>query len=149
MGTVAEEPRIRRITVRFTDKEYIQLRQQMENVDCLSAAKYLRARALNQTIQIRRDIRYSDRELRNQINRFSATVARIGVDYNQATKLLHTLSRKTRPDGSPVINARAVNYYLSKIYTMTKALCSSVDKLIDYIEQHDRSASQGEECDNT
>ena len=148
MGTVAEEPRDRRITVRFTEKEYIQLRQQMDNVDCLSAAKYLRARALNQTIQIRRDIRYSDRELRNQINRFSATVARIGVDYNQATKLLNSLSRQQRPDGSPVVNARAVNYYLAKIYTMTRNLCSSVNKLIDYIDTHDRSVSQGEGRNN-
>ena len=69
-----------------------------------------RNKVLNKRIKIDRSIVLTDRVFRNQINSLSAIVARIGVDYNQATKRFNSLVKQKRADGSPVINSRAANY---------------------------------------
>ena len=135
MGTPAGEPRRHRITVRFTDKEYAQLKAKMANNDYLSASKYIRARTLDEFIRIKKKIVLTDKNLRNQINNLTAKIERIGVDYNQATKRFNTLAKSRRQDGSPVINARAANYYLKKLYALTKDLKGEVDTLIDIVER--------------
>ena len=135
MGTPVAEPRCHQISVRFTEKEYIQLKAQMVNVDYLSAARYIRAKVLDRQIEIRKNVVLTDRELRNQINNLTAKLERIGVDYNQATRTFHSLNKKTRPDGSPVINARAANYYLRKLYSLTQDVKEEVDKLVDMVDR--------------
>ena len=125
------------VTVRFTEKEYLQMRTQMANMDYLSASRYIRDRVLNRQMEIRRNIRLTDRNLRNQINALTAAVGKIGVDYNQATKRFNTLAKAKRPDGSPVINARAANYYLSQLYYLTKDLIATVDKVVGIVSRLD------------
>ena len=125
------------VTLRFTEKEYIQLRAQMENVDYLSVSRYIRERVLNRQIVIKKDIVLTDRNLRNQINTLSSTVARIGVDYNQATKRFNSLAKQTRPDGSPVINARAANYYLSQLHLYTLQLIAELQKIVQIVSRLD------------
>ena len=75
----------------------------------------------------------TDRVFRNQINSLSAIVARIGVDYNQATKRFNSLVKEKRADGSPVINARAANYYLRQINAMTVELKKTMDQIIEMV----------------
>lgn len=135
MGTPSGEPRRHRITVRFTDKEYVQLKAQMANDDYLSTSKYIRAKTLDEHFRIRKKIVLTDRNLRNQINNLTAKIERIGVDYNQATKRFNTLSKAKRLDGTPVINARAANYYLKKLFALTKDLKEEVDNLVDMVDR--------------
>ena len=148
MGTPVNEPRRYRCTVRFTEKEYAQLKAQMANMDYLSVARYIRDRSLDKQIVVRRNIVLTDRNLRNQINNMTSHIERIGVDYNQATKKFNSLAKASRPDGSPVINARSANYYLKKIFAMTKDLKREVDMLVDLVDRAnldgDRTAPQGE-----
>lgn len=134
MGTPESEPRRNKISFRLTDKEMIQLKAQMANLDYLSVSRFTRDKLLDRQLEIRRNITLTDRNLRNQINIISASIAKVGVDYNQATKLFNTLNKRTRSDGSPVINARAANYYLKMLYNLTKELKQSVDTLIDMVD---------------
>lgn len=135
MGAPAKEPRNRYVPVRFTEKEYAQLKAQMANDDYLSASKYIRAKTLDEHFRVRKKIVLTDRNLRNQINNLTSKIERIGVDYNQATKRFNILSKARRLDGTPVINARAANYYLKRLYALTKDLKEEVDALVDIVDR--------------
>lgn len=135
MGTPTKEPRHRLVAVRFTDKEYVQLKAQMANDDYLSVSKYIRVKTLDEHFRVRKRIVLTDRNLRNQINNLTAKIERIGVDYNQATKRFNTLTKAKRLDGTPVINARAANYYLKKLYAMTRDLKEEVNTLIEMVDR--------------
>ena len=121
------------INVRFTEKEHLQLKMQMKNLDYISVSQFIRDKVLDQRIRIRRDVEYTDRNLRNQINSLSTLVAKIGVDYNQATKKFNTLCKSKRADGSPVINSRSANSYLKQVAMMTTELKEAMDKVIDIV----------------
>jgi len=131
------KPRSVRYTIRLTEQEDVDLHLKMANLDYLSVAKYFRDKALDRQIQVHKNIVLTDRNLRNQINNVSATISKIGVDYNQATKKFNTLAKMTRPDGSPVINVRAANYYLTSLQKMTRALKKSMDTLIEIVSRLD------------
>jgi len=137
MGTPKLEPRSRFVGLRFTEKEFVQLQAQMANADYLSLSKYLRDKALDRQIQINKNVVLTDRNLRNQINNITATISKIGVDYNQATKKFHTLSKMKRPDGSPVINVRAANFYLISLQKMTRDLNKAMDQVIEIVSRLD------------
>ena len=145
MGTISENPRKRFVGLRFTEGEFEQIESQMKKADYISISKFIRDRALNKQIKVRKNIILTDRNLRNMINDISTRIAKIGVDYNQATKQLNALSKKTRADGSPVINARAANYYLAKVATMTKELKEQMDLVINIV---DRLAKETNETTN-
>lgn len=137
MGTPAIEARSRYVAFRLTEKEYIQLRAEMANWDYTSVSHFVRDRIMDRQILIRKDVVLTDRNLRNQINNLSATVAKVGVDYNQATKKFNALCKMKRADGSPVINARAANYYLVRIHKLTKDLKKSMNYIIDLVDRLD------------
>ena len=103
------EYRSRFVGIKFTEKEWEMVTAQMKNCDYLSISRYIRDKVLDKRIKIDRSVVLTDRVFRNQINSLSAIVARIGVDYNQATKRFHSLVKQKRADGSPVINTRAAN----------------------------------------
>ena len=128
------EPRSRYVGIRFTEKEWEVLTTQMKNYDYLSISRFIRDKVLDKRIKIDRSIVLTDRAFRNQINSLSAIVARIGVDYNQATKRFNSLVKQKRADGSPVINARAANYYLKQLNAMTVDLKKTMDTIIKMVE---------------
>ena len=128
------EPRNRYVGIRFTEKEWEVLTTQMKNYDYLSISRFIRDKVLDKRIKIDRSIVLTDRAFRNQINSLSAIVARIGVDYNQATKRFNSLVKQKRADGSPVINARAANYYLKQLNAMTVDLKKTMDTIIKMVE---------------
>ena len=111
-----KENRTRYVGIRFTEKEWQLLSNQMMNYDYLSISRFIRDKVLDKRIKIDRSVVLTDRVFRNQINSLSTIVSRIGVDYNQATKRFNSLVKQKRADGSPVINARAANYYLRKLH---------------------------------
>jgi hypothetical protein len=93
----------------------------------------------------------TDRAFRNQINSLSGIVARVGVDYNQATKKFNYLVKQKRADGSPVINSRAANYYLNQLQKMTIEMKEAIDRIIEMVENLElkESAPVKEEINNT
>ena len=141
MGTISDNPRKRFVGLRFTEGEFEQIESQMKKADYISISKFIRDRALNKQIKVRKNIILTDRNLRNMINDISTRIAKIGVDYNQATKQLNALSKKQRADGSPVINARAANYYLNKVAVMTKELKEQMDLVINIVDRLEKEAN--------
>lgn len=129
-----KEYRTRFVGIRFTEKEWELLYTQMKNCDYLSISRFIRDKVLDKRIKIDRSVVLTDRVFRNQINSLSTIVSRIGVDYNQATKRFNSLVKAKRADGSPVINARAANYYLRQLQTMTKELKQTMDQIIEMVE---------------
>ena len=150
MGRTADN-KSRKVTIRFTEKEWKGIEEQMANYDYLSFSHFIRDKVLNKRIKIDRSIVLTDRVFRNQINSLSAIVARIGVDYNQATKRFNSLVKQKHADGSPVINARAANYYLKQIHSMTQELKDAMDKVIEMVEALElkEAAPQEEQVNNT
>ena len=142
MGTISDNPRKRFVGLRFTEGEFEQIESQMKKADYISISKFIRDRALNKQIKVRKNIILTDRNLRNMINDITTRIAKIGVDYNQATKQLNALSKKTRADGSPVINARAANYYLAKVATMTKELKEQMDLVINIVDRLEKETNE-------
>ena len=141
MGTVSDNPRKRFVGLIFTEGEFEQIESQMRKADYISISKFIRDRALNKQIKVRKNIILTDRNLRNMINDISARIAKIGVDYNQATRQLNSLSKKQRADGSPVINARAANYYLNKVALMTKELKEQMDLVINIVDRLEKETN--------
>ena len=141
MGTISDNPRKRFVGLRFTEGEFEQIESQMRKADYISISKFIRDRALNKQIKVRKNIILTDRNLRNMINDISARIAKIGVDYNQATRQLNSLSKKQRADGSPVINARAANYYLNKVALMTKELKDQMDLVITIVDRLEKETN--------
>ena len=113
----------------------------MKKADYISISKFIRDRALNKQIKVRKNIILTDRNLRNMINDITTRIAKIGVDYNQATKQLNALSKKQRADGSPVINARAANYYLNKVALMTKELKEQMELVINIVDRLEKETN--------
>ena len=128
------EYRSRFVGIKFTEKEWEMVTAQMKNCDYLSISRYIRDKVLDKRIKIDRSVVLTDRVFRNQINSLSAIVARIGVDYNQATRRFNSLVKQKRADGSPVINARAANYYLKQLNSMTVELKQVMDTIIEMVE---------------
>ena len=141
MGPISDNPRKRFVGLRFTEGEFEQIESQMKKADYISISKFIRDRALNKQIKVRKNIILTDRNLRNMINDISTRIAKIGVDYNQATKQLNALSKKQRADGSPVINARAANYYLNKVAVMTKELKEQMDLVINIVDRLEKETN--------
>ena len=141
MGTISDNPRKRFVGLRFTEGEFEQIESQMKKADYISISKFIRDRALNKQIKVRKNIILTDRNLRNMINDITTRIAKIGVDYNQATKQLNALSKKQRADGSPVINARAANYYLNKVALMTKELKDQMELVINIVDRLEKETN--------
>ena len=145
------EYRSRFVGIKFTEKEWEMVTAQMKNCDYLSISRYIRDKVLDKRIKIDRSVVLTDRVFRNQINSLSAIVARIGVDYNQATRRFNSLVKQKRADGSPVINARAANYYLKQLNSMTVELKQVMDAIIEMVETLElkESAPEKEPVNNT
>jgi outer membrane protein assembly factor BamA len=141
MGTISDNPRKRFVGLRFTEGEFEQIESQMKKADYISISKFIRDRALNKQIKVRKNIILTDRNLSNMINDITTRIAKIGVDYNQATKQLNALSKKQRADGSPVINARAANYYLNKVALMTKDLKEQMELVINIVDRLEKETN--------
>ena len=145
-----KEYRTRFVGIRFTEKEWELLCTQMKNCDYLSISRFIRDKVLDKRIKIDRSVVLTDRVFRNQINSLSTIVSRIGVDYNQATKRFNSLVKQKRADGTPVINARAANYYLRQLQSMTVDLKRAMDYIIEMVESLElQQTAPQEQINNT
>lgn len=144
MGTATNNPHSRFIGIRLTESEFIQLQAQMKDNDYTSMSRYIRDRTLNRTARISRNVSLCDKDMMDKINGISAQIAKIGVNYNQATKKFNTLCETRHPDGTPVINSRAANYYLHQLQEMTRELKEMMNRVINTVDSMHFSEGQTE-----
>ena len=100
---------------------------------------------MNKRIRVNRNVVLTDSAIRNKINSLSNLSGRVGADYNQATKRFNSLVKQKRADGSPVINARAANYYLRKLSAMTTELRDLMRTVIETVENIELKSSEESE----
>jgi hypothetical protein len=134
------EHKSRKVTVRFTPKEWEEVAVQMQNFDYLSMSKFIRDKVLNKRIKIDRSLVLTDRVFRNQINSLSGIVARVGVDYNQATKRFNYLVKQKRADGSPVIAQECCKYHMTSFaqFKLIMKAMSHSDLLVQHLPESRR-----------
>ena len=131
MSKKVKENRDHFVGVKFTTKEYLNLRRQMENSDYLSISHYVRDKVLDRRIKVEGNFKYSKRNFRNQINSLSCLIASIGADYNMTVKRIDEMSAARKADGAPVLDSSTANYYLKQLSTMTVDVKEMMNKLID------------------
>ena len=135
MGTPAKDPRSIIVNVRLTEKEYATLRNDMEKNDYLSVSKYIRERTLDKFIEVKRTAKsYTDKGLRDRLNDITCRINCLGIDYNHETKRFNSMCKMTRPDGSPVIEARSANAYLIKLLKLTEKIRKEMDLAVETVE---------------
>lgn len=135
------------IHVRVTESELNEIKSQMELYGYHCRSKFIRAKLLNKRIRVNRNVVLTDSAIRNKINGLSNLIGRIGADYNQATKRFNSLVKQKREDGSPVINARAANYYLRKLSAMTTELRDLMRTVIETVENIElKNSEESENC---
>ena len=61
------ENKCRKVTIRFTEKEWTGIEEQMANYDYLSISHYIRDKVLNKRIKIDRSIELTDRVFRTPL----------------------------------------------------------------------------------
>ena len=128
------------VCIRYTEREFIHITSEMEACGYLSMSRYLRDRTMGRHISPMKTVYLHDNELRTQINALSAGISRIGVNYNQATKRFQSLCEMKRPDGSPVINARAADVYLRDLRQLTLSLTDQMKRIIETVDRMEFSA---------
>ena len=119
------------VGIRFTSKEYLNLKRQMGNNDYLSVSRYIRDRVLDKRIKVDGNFEYSAREFRNQINSISCLIAGVGADYNNTVSQIDDILTCIRSGGAPILDYNSANYYLKQLSTMTMDIKEMMDKLID------------------
>lgn len=78
----------------------------------------------------------TDEGLRQAINDQTQNIKKIGVNYNQAVRLLNELSKQKRPDGSPVIDETKVSWILQKLAGYTDNLRDEVAINIEVMSRY-------------
>lgn len=117
-----------KIDIRFTPLEYEKIKSEMECNGYLSMSKYIRMKLLKGRLVINHQI-VTDRDIKNQVNRLSTEISRIGANYNMTVKKYMAMCRAKKEDGSALINTRATNYYINNLYEMT----TKVKELMDVV----------------
>lgn len=135
MGTYAEEPRKHKIQVRLTDIEMAELKNRMHDMDYLSVSKYIRDTVFRRRQTARRVVDISDSGLGSQIEKLTAQVRKIGVNYNQVVIRYGRTLCMTRKDGSPAVSDKATIFYLEKLAAYTRRLASALDGVKKEIEK--------------
>ena len=128
MGTYKKEPRSIRHYFRVTEKEEIQIRRDMTNADYLSQSKYFRDMILKRKISLEK-VCVTDMTTRNQINDLSAKIERIGVNYNQAVRALHSALN------AKVVKGKAAAYYLSLLANLSDEIIKRQEEIIDRVSE--------------
>lgn len=126
MGTYKKEPRCIWHHFRVTEKEEIQIRRDMSNADYLSMSKYFRDMILKRKVTLEK-VQITDRTTRNQINDLSAKIERIGVNYNQAVRALHSALN------AKVVKGKAAAYYLSLLASLSDEIIKRQEEIIDRV----------------
>lgn len=130
-----------RVTIRLTDAEHAQLLRQMEKSGFLSMSKYFRVRCLDGKSAIASGGELVDTDIASQINILSSEIAKIGANYNKVVKDFQKVLPKVRKDGQPVVNTKAVTYFLQQLNTRTLEVKALMDHIIGLYENSKSSSN--------
>ncbi len=129
-----KENRSNRITIRLTDSELVELKANAASNDYLSISKYIRTVVLGRRIPIRK-VTVTDRATRNQINKLTAEISKIGVNINQVVKKLNMISTATKRNGDPVINTRQLVYYIRALSNRVENVIEKQEAIINTVSE--------------
>ena len=130
------EPEKREIikALRLTTEEWERIQSDMSSHDYLSFTKYARALLLEHRITIQK-VKITDRSIRNQINESSKKLSKIGSNYNQVVKKFNTLANSKKKNGDPVINTKAMAFYMNKLEAMMKEVIQTQKTILEQVNQ--------------
>lgn len=120
------------IGLRLTTDEYNKILSDMENYGYLSVSKYIRERVIKGRLTIKEQV-VTDRDIKNQVNKLSTEISRIGSNYNKIVKKYLAICNAKRIDGNPIINTRSTNHYLYNLTEMSAKIKELMEMVIDTV----------------
>lgn len=126
----------RRITVRYTEKEYEKLKLQMEMAGYNSMSIYIRDVLLSRRVQ-RRNYSKTDSNLVRQVTMLRSELRQIGVNYNQRVKALNTLTKLRDKKGNLIINMRDIDRDTLEMKRMMERMVKVVNELYAHVMEID------------
>ena len=127
-----EDVRNHILPVRFTKSEYDKLLSDVERYGYLSVSKYVRERLLKGRVEVKEQL-VSDRDIKNQLNKLSTEISRIGGNYNKTVRKYLSTCKATRPDGSTAITTRSTNYYMNRLREDTLKIKELMEAILDSV----------------
>lgn len=129
----------RRVNFKLTEAEYTKMCTLMEVYHYQTVSRFLRDLLAGKPLVKSRKIEsISDQKFLDAMNRLTAQITIIGRNYNQAVARLEGLARRTRKDGSPVINESVVAAFVGSLKTQTEKLRDEVAVCIDMVDRMTR-----------
>lgn len=122
---MGREIRNRIVSVRFTDNEFVDLGLRMSLEGYKSTSRYLREKAIGERIK-RRDLSRIDTNALKQVEVLSASIRRIGNNYNQVVKAVNTAVGLRSKSGNPVVSTRSMEHQLIILRNMMKDILDTV-----------------------
>lgn len=134
-----KEIKTRRVNFKITETEYTKMCTLMEVYHYQTVSRFLRDLLAGKPLVKSRKIEsVSDQKFLDAMNRLTAQITIIGRNYNQAVARLEGLARRTRKDGSPVINESVVAAFVGSLKTQTEKLRDEVAVCIDMVDRMTR-----------
>ena len=128
------DKRSHNINVRLTKSEYDKIISEMEQYGYLSVSKYVRERLLKKRVKIMEQL-VTDRDIKNQINKLTTEISRIGSNYNKFLRKYLSTCNAVRPDGSTAITTRSTNYYVNRLRDETVDIKELMEKVLDTVSE--------------
>ncbi len=116
---------------RLTESEHERIVTDMSAYGYKSFSKYVRE-SLLKTRQAPPRYRITDKNIRDQINRMTLEIKRIGVLYNQVVAKVNSLVNARRKNGEYVINSTYLKQYTDRLDAYMKEI---IDKQNEVIRQ--------------
>lgn len=126
------ENRERYVNIRMTESEYADLKALVENNGYLSVSRYIRDTLFCRKIPVAKVV-VTDRSLRNQINRLTTEITKIGNNINQSVKKLNSLSNAKRKNGDPVINMKSVLYFYNDVKKHVDSVVKRQEQILEIV----------------
>ena len=104
----------------------------MEQYGYLSVSKYVRERLLKRRIEVKEQL-VTDRDIKNQINKLTTEISRIGANYNKTVRKYLSTCNAVRPDGSTAITTRSTNYYVNRLREDTEKIKELIEKILESV----------------
>ena len=105
----------------------------MQSLGYKSFTKYMRDSALRKKTGVSK-VRITDRSIRDQINKLTTEIKRIGVLYNQVAAKVNTLVNARRKNGDYVINTTYLKNYTDKLDRYMQEIIDKQNAIIEQVK---------------
>ena len=123
----------RAYALRLTDVEHEQILNDMAAFGYKSFSKYMREIALKKR-QAPPRYKITDRSIRDQINKLTTEIKRIGVLFNQVAAKVNTLVNARRKNGDYVINTTYLKNYTDKLDRYMQEIIDKQNAIIEQVK---------------